>query len=258
MTQTNKELFSKYLDNDMRFDGRKIDEFRDIEITTGVSKTAEGSAHVKIGNTEVIVGVKLLLGSPYPDKPNEGSLMVGAEFLPLSSPEFENGPPGIASIELARVIDRGIRESEAVDNKKLCIEKGEKVWIVSIDICTINDDGNLLDVSGLGTIAALMDAKFPEFDGVTVDYKTKTKKGLPLTKIPIPVTIYKIGDKLFVDPSIEEADHYDSRLTITSLENGTICALQKGGYGPLTSKTIAEMTELAIKKGKELRKKLGK
>ena len=255
---TNRTVFSKYLDSGIRLDGRKLDEFRSIEVKTGISQTAEGSAQVRIGNTEVIAGVKLLIGEPYPDKPDEGSLMVGAEFLPLSSPDFEAGPPGIDSIELARVIDRGIRESEAVDNKKLCITKGEKVWIVSIDICTINDDGNLLDASGIATLAALLDTRFPSFDGTAIDYKVKTDKKLPLNKLPIPVTVYSIEGKLFVDPNLEEADHYDSRLTITTIDGGVICALQKGGFGPLTQEQIGKMVDLAVKKASELRKKIGK
>lgn len=252
-----RAVFNKYLDKNIRFDGRKLDEFRDVEITLGVSKTAEGSAQVKIGNTEVIAGVKLSMGAPYPDTPDEGALMIGAEFLPLSSPSFESGPPGIESIELARVIDRGIRESHAVDNKKLCLVKGEKVWVVSVDICTINDDGNLLDVSGLATLAALIDTKFPAFDGTTVDYKTKTKQSLPLVKFPIPITVYKIGEKLFVDPSLDEQDHFDARLTVTSLGDGTVCALQKGGSGPLTAEQIDAMVGLAIKSAPKLRKTLG-
>ena len=71
------------------------------------------------------------LGVPYSDTPDEGSLMVGAEFLPMASSDFEMGPPGVDAIELARVVDRSIRESEAIDMKKLCIETGKKMWIVS-------------------------------------------------------------------------------------------------------------------------------
>lgn len=246
--------FKKYLDKGIRYDGRALDQFRDIKIETGVSKTAEGSAHIRLGDTELIIGVKLSTGEPYPDSPESGVLTVNAEFLPLSSPDFESGPPGIESIELARVIDRGIRESEAIDYKKLCIEKGIKVWIVSVDICTLNDDGNLIDAAGIGTIVALKDAKFPKFDGTTIDYKEKTNKGLPLTKTPIPVTVYKISDKLFVDPGLDEADNYDSRLTITSIDKNTICALQKGGKKPLTVEEVDEMVVLALKKVPEILK----
>ena len=84
------------------------------------------------------------VAEPYPDSQDKGNLMVTAEFLPLSSPRIELGPPQFDSIELARVIDRGIRESKFIELEKLCIKEGEKVWTVFIDIYSINDDGNLL------------------------------------------------------------------------------------------------------------------
>src|SRR3989344_3006 len=95
------------LNADTRLDGRKLTEYRKpIEVEHNVVKTAEGSARVKIGETEVMVGIKLEVGEPYPDTPDEGTIIVGAELLPLSNPEFELGPPGIQAIELARVVDR--------------------------------------------------------------------------------------------------------------------------------------------------------
>ena len=242
------------LNANTRLDGRKLTDYRKpIELEYGVVKTAEGSARVKIGETDVMVGVKLEVGEPYPDTPNEGTIIVGAELLPLSNPEFELGPPGIQAIELARVVDRGIRESKALDFKKLCIEKGEKIWMVIIDICPINDAGNLFDASSLAALAALKNAKFPAFDGEKVDYKAKTDKSLELEKTPIAVTVIKIGDKFIVDPSTEEEKAVDARLTVSSMEDGTLCAMQKGGDFPLTVEDIDKMLDIGIEKARELR-----
>ncbi|MFC1753710.1 exosome complex protein Rrp42 [Thermoproteota archaeon] len=255
MNEAMKKHLIQSLKKGIRHDGRKLDELRKIEVESGISKSAEGSARVKLGDTEVIAGVKLGIEKPYPDTPDEGCLMVGAEFLPLSSPEFETGPPGIDSIELARVVDRGVREAKAIDVKKLCIEKGEKVWMVFMDICTINDAGNLLDASGIAILAALKDAKFPKYDGVEINYKEHTKEKLPLSKFPLPVTVYKIGDVFLVDPNLDEQEAFDARLTVTTTE-GNICALQKGGEKPLSIEDIKQMVEIAMKKSKELGKVL--
>lgn len=241
------------LEKNIRYDGRKLLDYRTIVVEQNPIKNAEGSCRVKIGETEIIVGVKLEVGVPYPDTPNEGSLMVGAELYPLSSPDFESGPPGIEAIELARVIDRGIRESKSIDQKKLCIKEGEKAWIVVIDICTINDSGNLFDASSLATLVALKNTKFPEYKDDKIDYKIKTKKPLPIEKEPIEITVYKIGKYYIVDPITEEEKLYDSRLTIAITNDNKICALQKGGDCPLTSDDINEMIEIAFKKQKELR-----
>src|SRR3989304_5382764 len=152
----------------MRIDGRSLLEFRPISVEYAFTRSAEGSARVKVGNTEVFVGVKMAIEKPYPDTPDHGNLGVNAELLPLSNPMFEVGPPGNQAIELARVVDRGIREARALDVHKLCITPKEKVWSVMIDVCTINDEGNLLDTSALGALAALKDARFPKVEDGTI------------------------------------------------------------------------------------------
>ncbi|TKJ17025.1 RNA-binding protein [Candidatus Woesearchaeota archaeon B3_Woes] len=244
-----------FFKKNIRFDGRKFDEYRDISVETNISKSAEGSARVKIGDTEVIVGVKLELGKPYPDSPDEGTIMVGAELLPMSNPEFESGPPSIGAVELARVVDRGIRESKVLDFKKLCIEKGEKIWIVAIDIITINVDGNLFDASALAAMVALKNAKFPKIEDDKVNYKELTKESLPLSKKdPVSVTVCKIGDTYLIDPTTEEEKVVDARLTVATTKEGKICAMQKGEVEPLSINDIDKMVELASKKCDEMRK----
>ena len=158
------ERIRKYLKENKRFDKRKTDEFRELIIEKNISKKAEGSVRVRLGKTEVLVGVKVGTAAPYPDSPDKGNLMVTAELLPLSSPRFELGPPKFDAIELGRVIDRGIRESKIIDLEKLVIKEGEKVWNIFIDIYSINDDGNLLDAAGIGALAALKIAKLPKYD----------------------------------------------------------------------------------------------
>jgi len=254
MRNIQREHILKLFEANTRLDGRKLDEYRKITLDIDVSNTAEGSARVLLGETDVIVGVKLEVIEPYPDTPNEGSIMVGAELLPLSSPDFEAGPPSVHAVELARIVDRGIRESKSLDFKKLCIKEGEKAWMVIIDIVSINDAGNLYDASALAAIAALKNMKFPEYKNDKIDYKKKTNKGLDLKDTPLSVTVIKIGDKFIVDPDSDEEKAIDARLTVASLNDGTLCALQKGGDYPLTPEDVSKMIDIGIEKGKELRK----
>lgn len=246
----------------IRDDGRKLTEYRKpLTIEYGISpKSAEGSARVQIGETEVIAGVKMEVMKPFPDTPDEGNLMVNVELLPLSNPDFESGPPGIDAIELSRIVDRAIRESKGIDTKKLCLEKGEKVWTVVIDIYPINDDGNLFDACALAALAAIKDTKFPHYDekAEKIDYAKKTEKKLPIIELPASVTVFKVKDNLLIDPNYDEVKVYDARLTVATLKDGTICAMQKGGEGPLTIEDIEKMIDLGIEKGKEMRKVLEK
>lgn len=251
-----KEKFHllRYLSESIKSNGVALDEYRDISYEINTISTAEGSCDLKMGDTHVIAGVKFELGRPYDDTPDEGGIMVNVELLPLSSEDYMPGPPTEKAIELSRVIDRGIRESGAVDLKSLCIEEGEKSWTVIVDICTINDNGGLFDAGALAAMIALKNARMPEIADGKVDYNNLSKKVVKLNEYPVTVTCYKIGDTIFIDPTSYEEQFYDSRLTITSIDENCIVALQKGGEKALTILDVDMMTELALKKGKELRK----
>lgn len=258
-----KKRIKDYLTEGRRFDDRNLLEYRNIDIETGISKNAEGSARVRLGKTEVIVGVKLDVGEPYPDSEDKGVLITTTELLPLSSDKFEPGPPRIEAIELARLVDRGIRESGFIDFSKLCIKKGEKVWCIFLDIYSINDDGNLLDASCLASIAALLDAKMPKYDEKTekVKYGELTSKKLPLTDtIPLTFTFHKIGKNLLLDPIKEEEESSESRITLAISKNKDfkINALQKGNETTFTKKEIFNIIETAFKKFKESEKLIDK
>jgi len=250
----------KYLEEGKRFDGRGPEDFRELVIETGVSKNAEGSARVKLGKTEVLVGIKMNTSTPYPDSPDCGNLMVTAELLPLSSPRFEAGPPKFPVIELGRIIDRGIRESKFIDVKKLCIEEGEKVWTVFIDIYSINDDGNLLDAAGIGAIAALKSAKIPKYDKEKeqVLFGELTDKPLPVAKeLVVPITVHKIGDSLIVDPTREEEDVSETRTTVGSAK-GVISSMQKGNSKELSIEEMNKTLDIVDKVSEQVALKIEK
>ncbi|MBI5064837.1 exosome complex protein Rrp42 [Candidatus Woesearchaeota archaeon] len=252
-----KQHLLRALAKGVRYDGRALTEFRPLKVELDISRSAEGSTRVLLGETDLFVGVKLGIETPYPDTPEDGNFMVNAELRPMSNPEFEVGPPGNQAIELARVVDRGIREAHAIDTAKLCIKKGEKVWSVMVDVCTVNDDGNLLDASGIGAIIAIKNTFFPKLkEDNTVDYEEKTKNKLPLQKEPIPITVYKVGSYFIVDPLPVEEKLSDARLTAAITEEGIVCALQKGGESQLTTDDISKMLDISIDKAQEIRKKL--
>lgn len=232
-----------------RTDGRKFDEYRKIEITKDyVGEKAEGSALVKLGDTTVLAGVSLDVGEPYPDRPNDGVLTTSAELRPMADPRFETGPPREGSIELARVVDRGIRESGSVELDKLLIED-EKVWVVFVDLHILDNNGNLIDACGIAAITALLNTRTPKYeDGVIVRDETSGK--LPVTCLPIPCTVAKIKDKLLFDSTIDEEYAMDARLTVTTTD--TINAMQKSGTGSFTVDEVDQVIDLAFKNSKDI------
>ncbi|MEM0010266.1 MAG: exosome complex protein Rrp42 [Candidatus Bathyarchaeia archaeon] len=238
-----------------RLDGRGLTDYRPIKIEKGIIERAEGSARVLLGKTEVIAGVKVEVGEPFPDRPNEGTFTVNSELVPLASPEFEPGPPNEDAIELARLVDRGIRESQAIDLEKLCLVPGKKVYVIFIDIYTLNHDGNLIDASALAALAALMNTKIPVYTVENGEIKkTSEYMPLPIRNYPIAVTFANIGDKMIVDPWLEEEEVMSTRLTVTVDKDDKISAIQKGGGGALAPQQILEAVYIAKEKARELRR----
>ncbi|MEE2624786.1 MAG: RNA-binding protein, partial [Candidatus Thermoplasmatota archaeon] len=106
--------------NESRIDGRQRWEGRELDVESGVLPRAEGSARVRMGDTIVFAGAKFQIMQPYSDRPNQGGLMCSAEVRPVAGRHWEAGPPSPESIELGRVVDRGIRESGCIDVDALC------------------------------------------------------------------------------------------------------------------------------------------
>lgn len=247
------------LNKNERLDGRGLFDIRPIETRFKVSINSEGSVSVKLGKSEVVAGIKMNTSTPYPDHEKEGTMTTGMDLLPLSSPNFEYGAPTIEAVEIARVIDRGIRESRFIDFEKLCIKENEKVWGINIDLATINDDGNLIDAGALAAVLAMLVAKMPVYDEEAGRIKSGefTDKSLPLNleNMPLTMTFFKLGDKIFVDPTREEEGATDGRITIEVSKPGKeemINAMQKGGECTFSQEEI----DLMLEESKKIFKKL--
>ncbi len=256
ISHIDRNFIADMLAKGQRLDGRGLTEYREIEIEYDVvAAKAEGSALVRMGDTSVIAGVKVLLGEPYPDSPDSGVMMVTAEMSPIASPLFELGPPKEGAIELARVVDRGVRESETVDVKKLVVEPSKKVYMIFCDIYPLEYDGNLIDASSIAANAALLVSKFDEYaweDGKAVP--TGNKMPIPLQNLAIETTVSKIGKHLIIDPVLKEEFVQDCRLTMAIDRNDRLTAMQKGGgAGPMTLEEIDQAMGMAFDAGKSIR-----
>ncbi|HWG90423.1 MAG TPA: exosome complex protein Rrp42 [Candidatus Thermoplasmatota archaeon] len=242
-----------------RVDGRAFDEFRPIKIQTGLIQQAEGSARVQIGNTDVFAGVKMAVGTPYPDSPNDGTLTTSAELIPMASPDFEMGPPSGPAIELARVVDRGIREAKTVDMGALCIKPGEKIWMVYLDFHIVDYDGNLFDACSLAGLAALMTTTVPASKHKIEDQPIGEDFPMPVKRYPIMTTAMKLAPgKLAFDPSLIEDKVGGPRLSVSTDEEGLIRAMQKGLEGGLTRDEVREIIRISKEKGAAIREQLFK
>ena len=243
----NRDFIKAQLKEGKRIDARGFDDVRELKVTPGLIGTAEGSALVTLGNTKIMVGVKLAVDKPFPDTPDEGILITNAELRPAASPTFEPGPPNPEAIEFARVVDRGIRESQTIDLKKMCITPGEKVWVVFLDLHVIDYDGNLFDAGNYGALGALLNAKVPEHEG-------RESYPLPVNHLPVSCTFVKVDSTLLLDPGLEEEGIAEARFTVALDEDNNVRAMQKGLSGSFRKEEIREMVDRASRKSVEIRK----
>jgi exosome complex component RRP42 len=231
-----------------RLDGRAVDEFRPVSIEFGYVASADGSALARIGETTVLSGIKLEPGKPFADTPNAGVLTTNAELIPLSSPTFEPGPPHPRAIEVSRVVDRAIRAAESIDLTKLCISPSEKCWTCFVDIHVLDHAGNLIDASMLAAVSALANATLP-----AKRFEVGEDRPLAIEHLPIETTFCRLGDTIIVDPTFEEENAAQGRLTVATDEAGNIVAMQKGLIGAFAPEEVKELVERAFRHGDKLR-----
>ena len=249
-----KMQMNELLAKGKRVDGRGLVDYRDLRIETELIKKANGSAMVSLGNTQVIAGIKVELDEPFPDTPDKGLFICNAEVLPTASAYAEPGPPDEDAIELARVVDRGIRESEMIALDKLVLISGKKVYAVFADVSVLNTDGNLFDATSYAVVAALLTAKIPRYE-VKDDKLIVTDESitLPINTVPVSVTMARIGSSIVVDPTLDEEACMDARITISTDEQGRVCAIQKGDSGTFTIEQLEYAANIAVNKGNEMR-----
>jgi len=243
-----------------RIDGRQPVEFRDIRVETGVLKNAEGSALAHFGDTKVLAGVKLDLVTPFPDRPDEGTISFNSEFSTLAHPEFESGPPNEDSIELARVVDRGIRSAEVLNLKEFgalgasaSTEQTKKVMGLYVDLYPLDHNGNLIDAAALAAMAAIATATVPKLE----DGKLVRGEGskMRLQRKATTCSFEFIANQVFLDATDEEEAASLGRVTIGVTDDGLLCSGQKSGRAGFSREKLLELAGVALEKGSELFKK---
>ena len=244
-----KELLKKGL----RADGRNLLDYRPIRVEKGLLANAEGSALAHIGDSKVLAGVKFDLMTPFPDRPEEGMVVFNSEFSPLAHPEFESGPPNENSIELARVVDRGIRSAEVIDVRKLAsMGSAEgKVLGVFVDIYSLDNSGDLLDAAALASMAALASARIPKVEGEKL-IRNEYSGPLEIKRKVVTTTFNFIDGHVLVDTTDEEDVASDGRVTVGTTSDGFVCAGQKSGSIGLRKEKLLELVDIAFEKNKEL------
>ncbi|XP_076915210.1 exosome complex component RRP45A-like [Bidens hawaiensis] len=263
MTVNENKFIESALLSDIRVDGRRPFDYRTLTIRFA---SEDGSSEVQLGQTQVIGFVRGQLTQPYRDRPNEGSFAIYTEFSPMADPSFEPGRPGETAIELGRIVDRGLRESRAVDTESLCVIAGKLVWSIRIDLHIIDNGGNLVDAANIAALAALSTFRRPECtsggdDGQElIIHPPDEREPLPLIlhHFPIAVTFGFVGQEntVVIDPTHYEAAVMGGSMTATLNTNGDVCAIQKAGGDGVSQTVIMQCLRVASVKAGDITSKI--
>ncbi|KAF4316456.1 hypothetical protein BBO99_00008681 [Phytophthora kernoviae] len=276
----------------VRADGRELLQQRKIRVQFRRSDS-ESQAEVQLGRTRVIGNVHGEIVPPFPDRPTEGFLHFAVELSPMASPSFEasasagrGAASSVAAAELARLVERGVRESRALDTEALAVVAGEKVWAITCHVHVVDHGGNLVDAASLAAIAALMHYRRPEVavkegttgnGGVTV-YSVDEHAAVPLSLHHIPISISFCflqpaanatstqdvnmnddidGDEdsepvIFMDPTDREERITDARMSFTFNSFRELCAVHKIGGAAISTNTVLRCANVAAARAVEL------
>ncbi|KAI3429482.1 hypothetical protein D9Q98_005573 [Chlorella vulgaris] len=258
ISNNEREFILKALKEGQRIDGRTPFELRTLRLQFALD---DSSCTVLLGRTRVMAVVTASLEAPFADRHNEGSLRFNVEYSPMASPAFEPGKPGEAAIEVARLVERGLRESRAVDLEALVVLAGRKVWHLRVDVHVLDHQGALVDACGLAALAALMAFRRPNVtvggdDGQTVIvHPRELREPVPLSlhHLPLPITFaaFEGGELLAVDPSLKEEAAAAGSFTVVQNAFGELCALQKIDGCGLTPPQLLRCIRLATQKVEE-------
>lgn len=287
-SQNEKAFVLKALSEQVRLDGRALDQYRPIDLTFG---DAYGVVDIKLGKTRssshplghfvlrlltrnhrVLANVSAEVTVPYLDRPADGIFNIVTELSPMISPAIEVNRPTEAEVLLSRLLEKTVRRSGALDTESLCLVGGRKCWSVRVDVHVLSHDGNLVDASCLAVVAALRSFRRPDTSiegGVLTVYTPAEREPVPLSWLhsPLCVTFSFFGNEdagggggggggttsiAVLDATWLEEQFRTSSCTISLSKHGEICQISKLGGAPVEAVALLQCTQLALARVKEL------
>ncbi|KUJ07114.1 exosome complex endonuclease 2/ribosomal RNA processing protein-like protein [Mollisia scopiformis] len=262
-----RQFFAKALQEDVRLDGRSLDQFRALELDFG---DEYGVSDVRLGKTRILTKITAEVTTPYPERPFEGLFTITTELSPMALPSFEVSRPSTTETLLSRLLEKTLRRSGAIDLESLCLISAQKCWSIRADVHVLSHDGNLVDAACVGIVAALRHFRRPdtstEGEGVTV-YTVREREPVPLSLLhhPLCVTFSVYGEgvlgkeaeaeeKVVVDACLLEEQLREGALTVGMNRHGEVCQIAKLGGVPVDALTVLHCVNVANVKVKEISK----
>ncbi|XP_039192048.1 exosome complex component RRP42 isoform X1 [Crotalus tigris] len=260
LSEAEKVYIMHGVQEDLRVDGRGCEDYRCTEVETDVISNTSGSARVKLGHTDILVGVKAEMGTPKLEKPNEGSLEFFVDCSANATPEFEGRGGEELGTEIANTLYRIFNNESSIDLKTLCINPRQHCWILYVDVLLLECGGNLFDAISIAVKAALFNTRIPKVRVLEDEGGHEFELSddpfdcirLNVDNIPCIVTLSKIGYRHVIDATLQEEACSLASLLISVTSQGVITCMKKVGRGSLDPESIFEMMETGKRVGKLL------
>jgi len=229
-----KTYLERFLEEDVRPDGRAFLEFRNCSINVGSVSTADGSSLVRLGDTTIVCGVKAEIAEPDLDAPEDGFLVPNLDLSPLCSPKYKPGPPSDDAQVLSSRLNEALVLSNIIPTKSLCIRSGKFVWVLYVDATCINYNGNAFDATLLAMVSALKNVRLPkatyheETNHVTCSRKTREPLSLSGTPISSSFGVFD-SSHLLADPTVFEEPLLETTVTVITDDEGRLISINQLG-----------------------------
>ncbi|CAB4262341.1 unnamed protein product [Prunus armeniaca] len=141
-----------------------------------------------------------------------------------------------------------------IDLSSLVVVEGKICWDLYIDGLVVSSDGNLLDALGAAIKAALNNTGIPKVNVAAgasgdeqpeVDISDEEFLQFDTSRVPVIVTLTKVGRHYIVDATSEEESQMSSAVSISINRQGHICGLTKRGGAGLDPSIILDMISVA-------------
>lgn len=234
----------------MRFDGRKFNQMRPVNIIRNYTKYAEGSVYIEVGDTRVICNVSIEDKVPiFLRGKGEGWITCEYNMLPRATQirkirDATRGKIDGRTMEIQRLIGRALRS--VVDLKAL----GEKTLWVDCDV--IQADGGTRTTAITGAFIAIVDA-------VNKLHRKKNFKVYPIRKYLSAISVGIVNNEKLLDLCYAEDSNAQVDMNIVMTDDGEFVEIQgTGEEKPFSRKDLNQLIDLgenAIKKMIEIEKR---
>ncbi|XP_077503158.1 exosome complex component RRP42-like isoform X2 [Amblyomma americanum] len=280
ISEAEKTYIVHGIQEDLRCDGRSCLEYRFLELETGIVSNCSGSSHVRLANTDILVGIKAELDAPDPIARGQGRIEFFVDCTANADPEFEGrGGEKVAS-KIRSALAETFGSPSCLDLKSLAVIPGQQVWVLYVDVLVTHPwhlatyalqlcsfpvpsvfkrekilecGGSLLDAVSVGVKAALFDLKIPKVS-VTIDENGEAEidvsddpydvSKLSVANVPCFITLSKVGQQFVLDATQEEEACAVGSLAMAVTAGGKVASLFKGGIGSLHPENVMDIIEV--------------